>query len=217
MTRKSEGTALLEIEHYKSDNERLVQMLAQTKEFSAFGKLALDTAENTIRYLNPGLAAQELKTKCHTRAPKSALEFKAEAEDWIPEEAFRVAHDFRNRCASTVSQALMNQLLADLNKIWRDREKKSIARVQNNAHREIQYLRRQISFRKPYDQVVHEQDVKRLKKTIKDANTALRENVASIEESNHKGPLEGLALVDSTVKFTNQVLEERRRLQDENE
>jgi len=29
-------------------------MLAQTKEFAAFGKLALDTAENTIRYLNPG-------------------------------------------------------------------------------------------------------------------------------------------------------------------
>lgn len=50
---------------------------------------------------------------------------------------------------------------------------------------------------------MHEQDVKRLKKTIKDANTALRENVASIEETNHKGPLEGLALVDSTVKFTN--------------
>jgi len=28
MTRKSEGTALLEIEHFKADNERLVQMLA---------------------------------------------------------------------------------------------------------------------------------------------------------------------------------------------
>jgi hypothetical protein len=54
MTRKSEGTALLEIEHYKADNERLVQMLSTTKEFSAFGKLALDTAENTIRYMNPG-------------------------------------------------------------------------------------------------------------------------------------------------------------------
>ena len=28
MTRKSEGTALLEIEHFKADNERLIQMLA---------------------------------------------------------------------------------------------------------------------------------------------------------------------------------------------
>lgn len=97
----------------------------------------------------------------------------------------------------------MNQLLADLNKIWREREKKSVARVQNNAHREIQYLRRQISFRKPYDQVLQEKDVKRLKKTIKDTQSALRENVAVIGETNHNGPLQGLALVDSTVKFTN--------------
>ena len=64
---------------------------------------------------------------------------------------------------------------------------------------------------------MQEQDIRRLKKTVKDTQSALRENVAVIEESNHKGPLDGLTLVDSTVKFTNQVLEERRRLQDENE
>ena len=62
-----------------------------------------------------------------------------------------------------------------------------------------------------------ESDVRRLKKNLKDTQAALRENVAVIGESNHRGPLEGLVLVDSTVRFTNQVLEERRRLQDENE
>ena len=115
MTRKSEGTALLEIEHFKADNERLVQMLAQTKEFSAFGKLALDSYENTIRYMNPGPNAAEQKLeKCHPRLPKTHVtlkDFKGEEEEWIPEEAFKVAHDFRNRCASNVSQVLMNQLL----------------------------------------------------------------------------------------------------------
>lgn len=107
MTRKSEGTALLEIEHYKVDNDRLVQMLATTKEFNSFGKLALDNTENNIRYMNPGPYVKEMRAnKCHTRVPKSTLtlkDFKGEAEDWIPEEAFKVAHDFRNRCASTVS------------------------------------------------------------------------------------------------------------------
>lgn len=108
MARKSEGTALLEIEHYKADNERLVQMLANTKEFAAFGKLALDTQENNIRYMNPGPYVYETKKleKCHTRVNKSHLslkDFKGESEDWIPEEAFKIAHDFRNRCASSVS------------------------------------------------------------------------------------------------------------------
>ena len=59
--------------------------------------------------------------------------------------------------------------------------------------------------------------MKRLKKTLKDTQSALRENVAVISEANRNGPLEGLLLVDSTVTFTNQVLQERRRLQDEND
>ena len=148
MTRKSEGTALLEIEHFKADNERLIQMLAQTKEFADFGKLALDTPESCIRFMNPGDYDYETRKlgKCHSRVkPKDKYtlkDFTLEEEDWIPEEAFKAAHDFRNRCASQVSQALMNQLLTDLNVIWRDREKKRLARVQAQSHREIQYLRR---------------------------------------------------------------------------
>ena len=135
MTRKSEGTALLEIEHYKADNERLVQMLAQTKEFAEFGKLAIDTPECSIRYMNPGEYDYETRKlgKCHSRVkPRdkyTLADFTLEEEDWVPEEAFKVAHDFRNRCASQVSQALMNQLLTDLNAVWRDREKKRMARV----------------------------------------------------------------------------------------
>jgi hypothetical protein len=39
---------------------------------------------------------------------------------------------------------------------------------------------------------MHDQDIKRLKKDLKDTQAQLRENVAVIEESNHKGPLEGL-------------------------
>jgi len=47
-----------------------------------------------------------------------------EKEDWIPEDAYKVAHDFRNKCASNISKAMMNTLLTDLDKIWRAREKK---------------------------------------------------------------------------------------------
>ena len=43
-------------------------------------------------------------------------------EDWIPEDAFKVAHDFRNKCAGQVSKPLMNQFLKDLNKCWKARE-----------------------------------------------------------------------------------------------
>jgi hypothetical protein len=60
-----------------------------------------------------------------------------ESENWIPEEAFKVAHDFRNKCAANVSKALMNQMLQDLNKIWRDRERKQVSRIKQESTREV--------------------------------------------------------------------------------
>lgn len=126
MTRKSEGTALLEIEHYKADNERLVHMLSQTQEYKTFGTFALDSISDGfsggLRYMNPVMKTQYSSSTCHPNKKKILNDFKAEKEDWIPEEAFKVAHDFRNKCASNVPQSLMNQMLSDLNKIWRSRE-----------------------------------------------------------------------------------------------
>lgn len=120
--RKSEGTALLTSEHFRQDNERLIKLLASTKEFGNFGEFAHNSGA-AVRYLDP----QRQLTTCHFPKYESKLKsFKAgeEKEDWLPEEAFKVAHDFRNRCAGQVSAPLMNTFLKDLNKIWKEREDK---------------------------------------------------------------------------------------------
>lgn len=52
LSRKSEGTALLQVEHYKMDNERLIKLLASTKEFKNFAEFANDSGLN-VRYLDP--------------------------------------------------------------------------------------------------------------------------------------------------------------------
>ena len=96
----------------------------------------------------------------------------------------------------------MNTLLNDLNKIWRAREKRQISRIRAESNREVQFLRREVSFKKPYDQVMQEQDIKRLKAELKDCQAALRENVAVIKQE-RDGPNHGLNLVDTTVKYTN--------------
>ena len=110
----------------------------------------------------------------------------------------------------------MNTLLSDLNKIWRAREQKQISRIKSEANREVQYLRREVAFKKPYDQVMHEQDVKRLKAELKDCQQALRENIAVIQQDKN-GPNLGLELVNKTVKYTNDIQIERRELIQENE
>ena len=51
LSRKSEGTALLQAEHYRVDNERLIKLLASTKEFKNFAEFAADSG-SSVRYLD---------------------------------------------------------------------------------------------------------------------------------------------------------------------
>ena len=138
-------------------------------------------------------------------------------EDWIPEEAFKVAHDFRNKCAGQVSKSLMNQFLRDINKVWKNREDKQIARIKSECSREVQFLRRQVQFKKPYNKVMHQTDVKRLQGELKSTKAALRDNVAVIKQSDAGPNNDGLVMIDQTLKYTNQIQIERRQLQEEKE
>ena len=150
-------------------------MLSKTKEYAGFGNFAQDSGLG-VRYMDPIEESKHASISTHA----ASMSVETENDDWIPEEAYKAAHDFRNKCAANVSKALMNTLLQDLNRIWRAREKKQISRIKSEANREVQYLRRELAFKKPYDQVVHENDIKRLKSELKDAQQALRENVAVI-------------------------------------
>ncbi len=51
MSRKNEGTAMLEVDHLRKDNQRLTKLLAQTKEYKNFGEFALDSGEG-IRFMD---------------------------------------------------------------------------------------------------------------------------------------------------------------------
>lgn len=138
--RKSEGTALLQAEHYKLDNERLLKLLASTNEFKNFAEFAADSG-GSVRYMDPQKMPKTFSfPKDQPRL--NNLDENVEMEDWIPTDAFKVAHDFRNRCAGQVSASLMNQFLRDLNKVWKAREDKQIARIKSECNREVQFLRR---------------------------------------------------------------------------
>ena len=104
------------------DNERLIKLLASTEQFKNFGEFATDSGQ-AVRYLD-----NERKTagESSTKSGSKLKDFVAgeETEDWVPEDAFKVAHEFRNKCAGQVSKSLMNQFLKDLNSIWRARENK---------------------------------------------------------------------------------------------
>lgn len=79
----------------------------------------------------------------------------------------------------------------------------------------MQFLRRQVQFKKPYDKVMQQAEVRRLKGEVKTAKAALRENVAVIKQDEQGAGKDGLLVVDQTLKYTNQIQMERRKLQEE--
>lgn len=104
---------MLQNEHYKLDNERLIKLLGATDQFSNFAELATDSGSN-IRCLD-NKRVQAVKAKPASAVSKKKNEkklndFKAgeEFEEWIPEEAFKIAHNFRNKCASQIQPSLMS-------------------------------------------------------------------------------------------------------------
>ena len=76
--------------------------------------MAIDSGN--VRFMDPVASATNTQVK-----PQNS-----EKEDWIPEDAYKIAHDFRNKCAANISKAMMNTMLTDLNKVWRQREDKQI-------------------------------------------------------------------------------------------
>lgn len=62
---------------------------------------------------------------------------------------------------------------------------------------------------------MHQSDVKRLKGEVKTAKAALRENVAVIKQDEAGPNKDGLLIIDQTLKYTNEIQMERRRLKDE--
>ena len=111
------------MEAYRQENARLLALLAKTKEYGHFAEFAQDSGQG-VRYMDPKEGQAPSPNKSVRSTAHSTAESEVEDDDWIPEEAYKVAHDFRNKCAANVSKALMNTLLNDLNKIWRAREKK---------------------------------------------------------------------------------------------
>ena len=98
MTRLGEGTSQMQLEAYRRENTRLLQMLAQTDDYREFANMALYSGYNGVRFMDPKAEPTAAEIKPSTK----------EKEDWIPEDAYKVAHDFRNKCASNISKAMMN-------------------------------------------------------------------------------------------------------------
>ena len=80
---------------------------------------------------------------------------------------------------------LINDLLSSLNKIWREREKKVIARTKTKYESEVLNLRRQMTMKTGLDEFTAMKTISLLKTELKQAREDARNNLV-IRNKNKK-------------------------------
>jgi hypothetical protein len=157
--KRNEAVLQVEIEHYKADNARLLELLRASNEFKTFAEFA--EASEGVRYLP------------RTNRPK--VNPSEECDDWVPSESWKMVKDFLAKYGEKGFKSVqINRLLEDLNAIWRRREKNLMSQVRSKCNRELEKLRRQLANAPGYDQFVAEKEINRLKGDLKKANEDLR-------------------------------------------
>ena len=87
-----------------------------------------------------------------------------------------MAHKFRAEHGNDLSPDLINQLLQDLNNLWRQREKKQMARLKQKHQEEMTKMRRQLGARVPFDEVQRRKQIGRLQAELNAVRQELGKN-----------------------------------------
>lgn len=106
--------------------------MSKTKEYENFGNFVDDLGGNALR----------IQTGKENQQEEANKDVKPDEDEWVPGEAFATAYQFRSKHGNDMTPDLINQLLSNLNKIWQDREKKQINRINKKCQEEITQLKR---------------------------------------------------------------------------
>ncbi|KAL4471197.1 hypothetical protein ABPG72_007564 [Tetrahymena utriculariae] len=222
LSHKAEGTFMVEVEHLRGDVQRLLDMLRNTEEYKEFADIA-DDSTHSIRYLKDIKARTYVDAKCHThckfirpcQCPKTGENQWVEDEKllWVPEEAFRFAHEFRLKYNGELTDTLIEQLLFELNKIWSKREQRLLKRVKGSAASETASLRRQLAFNPTYDEHQAKITIQRLQNQLKQAYKENREAFAQRERRNPPGT----HYVNETLKINKELHKSKKRSEQQND
>lgn len=118
----------VEYENFKNDTRRLLKMLQTTNEYQQFANLALE--DDGVRFLHS--MNQKVKTHIDT-SKKISLhfctcnkEFIPESGFWVPDKVYSFGKEYVKERKGEMTKPELELLLYELNKIWREREKRII-------------------------------------------------------------------------------------------
>lgn len=171
LNKKSETSQILELDQLKQDKDRLIKLLRATKEYREFADFADDNG-GSLRFLSSDEGPQKKKRGTGAKQPAARAmspppDPDMEKNNWVPEEAYNLAHEVRNQTSGEISPKLMNKLLISLNKIWRLRERQTEQRLRQKYSTEIDKLKREKSMKGQYDSVHAKKSLARVRGQLK--------------------------------------------------
>lgn len=148
LNHKTEGEFVSELEHLRLDNQRLLDLLSKSNEFKILGQFIEDSGG--AHYVPPSKSLPD------------------ETYNWVPSQLNRAIETYKQ--APEPNDEVLNTLLLEINKSFRDREKAQISKLKSEYKLKISDLKRQLLMRQPYDTVKTKRQVTRLKTELKKAN-----------------------------------------------
>lgn len=215
--KKSYSTQLFELDQLKEDKNRLLMLLKSTKEYKDFSDFADDSGGN-LRYLqSEELAVSKKKrgTGAKQQYNNESIKSDLEKQNWIPEEAYQLAHEVRFQTSGEISPKLMNKLLSSLNKIWRIREKENENRIKSKYQSEIDRLKREKQMTGQYETVQTKKSLARARSQLKKTEERLKEYSEKLKKT--KNLPNGMNVIDEALMIVASIQEEKREIVEENQ
>jgi len=134
-------------------------------------------------------------------------------ENWAPSQAFKYCSEFKKKYNIELNDNMISELVASLNKIWREREKKIVSRTKTKYESEVLNLRRQMTMKTGFDEFSAMKEISKLKNELKQAREDCR-NYLVVRNKIQNGP-SGIELVDNAMKIANNFQKSKKIMQNE--
>jgi len=199
--KRNDSTILLEVEKLKSDIKRLIHLLKSTEEFKEFAENA-NLVGDDIRFLKNMHKEKGNNKNFKLWSEQRKLKSEFEGFFWVPADSYKFANDFRIKYQGQFTEEILEILLFELNKIWKDKHDKSIAKLKEKQQTKLYTLKQQYNNSNVQSNSVNQKIISRLRdqvsRTSKDLDNFKKKNFDEID------------FVSATVKAT---AKDHKRLQ----
>jgi len=145
MERKSESSLIIENEHLKYDNLRLLNILKSTKEYKNFGYLTDDNITKAIIYIKtyPTLQKDSKGLNVKEKIEKNKIHNNL---NWISLSTYTKVKELLNYHKIEFNEDCINEILYLLNSSWKERENNLLLFVENKYKKEIEEIKRKYNY-----------------------------------------------------------------------